>query len=168
MPSATLWIAPGLLERADHDEQPDEEEQRRPLDPGERLLERLAADEQHDRRAGQGDRRRLEVQRRVDEEHDDRQDHHRQRAAAARRVLDRAARVELHDPSRAPRARSAAGGGTRGRAAPTTTSSVTTTIGARFMMNSMNDRSGRARDEDVRRVADERRGAADVATRRPR
>ena len=112
---------------------------------------------------GERDRRRLEVQRLVDEEHEDRQ---RRRIGTVRArlggVLDRLARRRAPSPARAPsgaicsRERNA-------RYSPgITTTSVTTTIGARLAMNAPNDSPVWPGDQDVRRVADQRRGAADV------
>ncbi len=61
-----------LDEPADHHEQPDEEEERRPLHPLEGLLDVDGRDEQHHGRARERHDRRLDVQRRVEEERDDR------------------------------------------------------------------------------------------------
>ena len=161
IPSATSSSAPGLLERADHHEQPDQEEQRQPLDRGDRAVQRLARDEQHHRRARQRDRRRLQVQRLVDEEHEDRQhqDRHRPPASAA---------SSIDFAASSPITRSRASGAIRKRernakySPGITTTSAIATIGARLRDERAERQPGVAGDQDVRRVADQRRGAAEV------
>jgi hypothetical protein len=86
----------GLLQGADHDEEREEEEQSRPLDVGEGLLERDPGHEQSDRGTGQRHRRRLDVERLVGEEGEDGQHQHRPRSPQLRRVADRGGGVQVH------------------------------------------------------------------------
>ena len=158
----------GLLQRADHHEQADEEEQRRPLDPGQRLLDRLARDQQQrrsPRRAPRspargaapcGRRRRTIVSTSTGT------------VRSARRGPRSSGRRRGPSRARGPRARSAAAAGRTRYSSPVTTTKATAAIGARFAMNGQNESPVAPAMMMFGRIADQRRGPADVRRDRSR
>ena len=84
---------PDVDDRLDEHEQPDEEEQGVPLDVAQRLVRVERTDDHQDGGAEQRDRRGLEPEHGVEEEADERQDEDDQRPDHQRPILDRRRRV---------------------------------------------------------------------------
>ena len=162
-------ITPVSTRPPDHDEQTAEEDERRPLDVGERVLVSTSVIEHQQARRRAAPRRTA-----------------RSGAPGAGRtprppaastssgrtssavVLDRLALVERHHDLGALRRRRRTRSGTAHRHIRQKTTISTTTHGAMWTRKSLKDRSRTAGDDDVGRVAHEGRRAADVGGHAPR
>ena len=130
--------------------------------PRKRVVESLTRDEKHRRGAGERNRRRLKADRLVDEERDDRADQDWDGADQLVAVLDRTGRIERHHVGTCSRLvrleprpiNAVEQSGDRHEADRGDRREVDDEVQERQV--------GRAGYEDVRRVADERRRAADV------
>jgi hypothetical protein len=87
-----------VLERADHDEETEEEEERSPVELRERFLDGLRREQEHHRCADEGDRRGLEVDQVLSEEGEHGHREHRAEAPEERGVADGRGRVECGEP----------------------------------------------------------------------